>query len=218
MDIKNAAKNCILTGALMLGPGSVMSFELLSEGAMGSVSAVSATSAQEILSVAGSSAAGLRDDDDYEALPFQTEVSAQSFETDEVQEDLNFALTQEVETWANDLREQGDLGFQIQVVNELPPSSFEDAVVLIQDDEIESVIFDFDPDSDEDIIVEIGRVNQTVRLLEAGVDNVTYIVERYVERAATINAQPFTDQPSIGSGYISDLRSVSNVSIAAIRE
>jgi len=184
---------------------------------MGSVSAVSASSAQEIINVAGSTAAGLRDDD-YEALPFQAAVSLEGYETDEVSEDLNFALTQEVENWATQLRDQGESSFQVQVVEELPQSSFDNAVLFIQDQEFEGVIFDFDPNSDEDIIVEIGRVDQTVRLLEAGVDNVTFIVERYVERAATINATPFDDQPSIGSGYISDLRSVSNVSIAAIRE
>jgi len=85
---------------------NVLSFELLSEGAMGSVSALSANSAEEIVSIAGSSAAGLRIDDDYESLPFQAEVLVDEFDLDEVSSELNFSLTQEVESWAQNLDTQ----------------------------------------------------------------------------------------------------------------
>ncbi len=203
---------CLVSGA--------SAFELLSEGAMGSVSAVSANSAEEIINIAGSPAAGLRDDDEYEPLPFVVSSSSRVAvgETDKVSDELNFSLTQEVQAWASELRSRGVSNVQVGVVDELPESSFQDAVLFVEPEESLDILFDFDPNGVGDIIIELSRVDQTVELLESGVNTVTYTVERYVERASTVNATPFPDQPSIGSAYISDLRSISNVGIARVRD
>jgi hypothetical protein len=50
------------------------------------------------------------------------------------------------------------------------------------------------------------------------VDSVQYIVERKVDYVATIDAFIARDQPSIGSGYITNLTSISNVKIATVRD
>lgn len=200
--------------SMALGSKGGYCFELLSEGAMDSVSAVSAASAQDILNVAGSSAAGLSDD--YESLPFQTEVSISEFATDEVQTELNFALSLEVETWAEDLRQQGESQLDVGFVDELPPSSFDSDPFLFQPLGVIEINTG-DEGDDKATIYQLGRLSQTIELLESGVDSVTYQVERYVERAATINSDPLGDG-SIGSGFISDLRAFSTVEIAAIRD
>lgn len=197
----------------------VVAFELLSEGAMGTVSAVSANSADEILNVAGSTAAGIAIDDDYESLPFQVDPTLAVYETDEVSEELNFELTREVESWAESLRAntQG-AALEVGVVSDLPESSFNDSGFEIPEIEIPELPFEFDPDGEGDIIIELGRIEEAVELLDAGVDNVTFEVRRFVERTAIIDARPFPDQPAIGSVYIFDLSSQSNVGISRIRE
>jgi hypothetical protein len=209
--------------ALLAFAETISAFELLSEGAMGTVSAISANSAEEIVSVAGSTAAGLRIDDDYERLPFQTSVSIDASETDDGSSELDFALTQEVENWAESLLVQDSsdgIEAQIGYVDELPPSSFDDAVFLIRDDEFDSIIFEpNDSDQEDSTIYELGRVEQTVITLEQNIDSIEYNVIRRVEFAATIDA--YIGDPntaSVGSGYITDLSSRSNVRIATVRD
>jgi len=210
---------------------SVYSFELLSEGAMGSVSAVSANSAEDIINVLGSTAAGLTVDD-YDELPFQAErveqietvtpseaASTVGYEVDEVSVELDFELTREVESWATDLNEQQDSVLEIGYVDELPDSTFEDSGdFIIVPNEFENVIYDNDLESDENTLYQIGRVDQTITVLDSGVDSIHYIVERYVERAATIAYGQDDDTPTMGSGYITDLRSISNVNIVRVRD
>ncbi|MFT6121958.1 MAG: hypothetical protein ACJASG_000479 [Oleiphilaceae bacterium] len=211
--------------AFMVLSGSVSAFELLSEGAMGSVSAVSANSAEDIVSVIGSTAAGLTVDDDYDELPFQVSASVQGvvmggYEVDEAQSELEFALTQEVEGWVNSLTDKQGSGAEVSYVDELPSSRFEDnAEFIIQDVEFESVIFDSNLNDNSNTLYEIGRVDQTITVISSGVDSIQYIVERRLERAATIDSFRLDDDtPSLGSGYISDLTSISNVTIAQVRK
>ncbi|MFT5718794.1 MAG: hypothetical protein ACI9T7_003001 [Oleiphilaceae bacterium] len=211
--------------AFMVLSGSVSAFELLSEGAMGSVSAVSANSAEDIVSVIGSTAAGLTVDDDYDELPFQVSTSVQGlvtegYEVDEAQSELEFALTQEVESWVNSLTGKQGSGAEVSYVDELPSSRFEDnAEFIIQDVEFESVIFDSNLNDDSNTLYEIGRVDQTITVINSGVDSIQYVVERRLERAATIDSFRLDDDtPSLGSGYISDLTSISNVTIAQVRK
>jgi hypothetical protein len=211
--------------AFMVLSGSVSAFELLSEGAMGSVSAVSANSAEDIVSVIGSTAAGLTVDDDYDELPFQVSASVQGVvmggdEVDEAQSELEFALTQEVEGWVNSLTDKQGSGAEVSYVDELPSSRFEDnAEFIIQDVEFESVIFDSNLNDDSNTLYEIGRVDQTITVINSGVDSIQYVVERRLERAATIDSFRLDDDtPSLGSGYISDLTSISNVTIAQVRK
>ena len=212
----------VLAGTLSL---SVNAFELLSEGAMGSVSAVTANSAEEIISIAGASAAGLRVDDDYESLPFQTDVQIEEYATDETSEELNYALTQEVGAWAETLRQRTEnavpANLEVGYIDELPESSFDETAFVVRDDEFDRLIFEPDTlneNDQESTIYEIGRVEQTLTKLQQNVDSVQYIIERKVDFVATIDASISDDTPSIGSGYITNLTSISNVKIAAIRD
>jgi len=215
----------LFVSVIALPLNQVHAFELLSEGAMGTVSAVSANSAEEIVNVAGATAAGLRVDD-YESLPFQVGVSIEESEVDEVSTELNYALTQEVENWAENMRKQGENSateVQVGYVDELPPSSFDDAVFFIRDNEFDSIIFDPDLDGDSErredsTAYELGRIEQTFEVIEQNVGSIHYIVERHVEFAATIDAHSRDDTPSMGSGYITDLRSIANVKIATVRD
>lgn len=196
---------------------SASAFELLSEGAMDSVSAVSAESVEEILNVAGSTAAGLSDD--YEILPFQTRISVAEGDVDEVQTELNFELTQEVEAWAEELRQQGQDQLDIGYVEQLPPTTLDiDPFVLRNDGPTTFVLEGSGDDDTEQTIFQQGRISQTFELLNSGVDTITYRVERYVERAATINANPGNDNSSIGSGFVSEARSFSTNTLTAIRD
>lgn len=219
-------KNAIfgLTFFMVLS-GTVSGFELLSEGAMGSVSAVSANSAEEIVSVIGSTAAGLTVDDDYDELPFQASATiqrsvAEGYEVEEVKSELEFALTQEVEGWVNNLTDKQGLDVEVGYVDELPLSAFEDNTdFVVQDIETESVIYDFDLNDDSNTLYEIGRVDQTITVINSGVNSIEYIVERNIDRVATIDFYRLDDDtPSLGSGYITDLTSLSNVTIAQVRK
>jgi hypothetical protein len=227
MDIFFQKQKSTLFGlALCVGlSGTANGFELLSEGAMGSVSAVSANSAEEIVSVIGSTAAGLTVDDDYDELPFNVNSSIQNdvtagYEVDEVKSELEFSLTQEVEGWVTNLMDKQGQGVEVGYVDELPLSTFEDNTeFVIQDVEFQSVVFDSNLNDGSNTLYEIGRVDQTITLISSGVNSIEYIVERRLERAATIDAFRLDDDtPSLGSGYISDLRSVSNVTIAQVRK
>lgn len=211
-----------LAGTLSL---SANAFELLSEGAMGSVSAVTANSAEEIISIAGASAAGLRVDDDYESLPFQTDVQIEEYATDETSEELNYALTQEVGAWAETLRQRTEnavpANLEVGYIDELPESSFDETAFVVRDDEFDRLIFEPDTlneNDQESAIFEIGRVDQTLTKLQQNVDSVQYLIEREVDFVANIDAFISDNSPSIGSTYITNLTSISNVKIAAIRD
>ena len=203
---------------------TVISFELLSEGAMGSVSAISANTAEEIINVAGPTAAGLRIDDGYEVLPFKTSVQVEASAKDEVSNELDFSLVQEVGSWVESLDRRNEVvsstGLEVGYIDELPPSSFDESSFVIRDDEFDRVIFEPDANRDDQgsTTYEIGRIEQTITKLEQKVDSVQYIVERKVDFVATIDAFVSRDSPSIGSGYITNLTSISNVTIATVRE
>ena len=224
MDRLFRKASLLLLSGLAIVP-SASAFELLSEGAMGTVSAVSANTVEEIVNVAGPTAAGLTvDDDGYELLPFQSSIVIKDANPDEVTDGLEFALTQEVETWASSLQVQDefaglDQAESVGYVEELPPSAFEDAVFLIRDDEFDSVIFDSE-DQEEETSFELSRIEQTVNVLEQDLDSIQYVLERKLEFAATIapTTRDEDREASIGSSYISDLTSVSNVRIATIRD
>ena len=220
-------KTCQILGLLacLFLSRAVFAFELLSEGAMGSVSAISANTAEEIVSVAGSSAAGLRVDDGYEVLPFKTSVQVDSSDTDEVSTELNFGLVQEVGLWADSLRQRNEIitstDFEVGFIDELPSSSFDESAFVIRDDEFERLIFEPESarqDGQDSTVYEIGKIEQTITKIEQNIDSVEYIIERKVDYVAILNSSISNDLPSIGSAYISNLTSVSNVRIAAVRD
>lgn len=216
-EFKCRTLRALVFAVALCAPVLAQSFELLSEGAMDSVSAVSAQSAEDLLNIAGSPAAGLSDD--YEVLPFQSRISVGVGDTDEVQTELDFALTQEVEAWAEELQRQGQAQLEVGYVDELPPSDFEINPFIFQNEQtLEFEVGEDSGDADRKTIFQQGRIQQTFELLNSGVDTITYRVERYVERAATINANPGNDNSSIGSGFISESRSFSTNTLTAIRE
>lgn len=201
-----------------------VAFELLSEGAMGSVSAVSANTAEEIVSVAGSTAAGLRVDDGYEVLPFKTNVKVDEYAKDEVSNELDYSLIQEVDSWAGSLRQRSevaaDQAFDVGYIDELPDSSFDEAAFIIRDEEFDRLIFEpknENAQEQESTTYEQGRIEQTITKIEQRTDSVEYIVERKVDFVATIDAS-LDNERSIGSGFITNLTSISNVKIATVRD
>lgn len=204
---------------------SAFSFELLSEGAMGSVSAISANTAEEIVNIAGPTAAGLRIDDGYEVLPFKASVQVDSSIKDEVSSELDFSLVQEVDTWVDNLRQRSEVvsssGLEVGYIDELPLSTFDESSFVIRDDGFDKIIFEPDNGSlndQESTTYEIGRIEETFTKIEQKVDSVQYIIERQVDFVATIDAFIGRNQPSIGSGYITNLTSISNVTIATVRD
>lgn len=222
MDSLARKVSFIILSGVLVSPVSY-SFELLSEGAMGTVSAISVESVEDIVNIAGPTAAGLTvDDDGYELLPFQSDVVIPDANPEEVTDALNFAMTQEVETWANSLNVQGATvvdSNNIGYVDELPPSAFEESVLQVRDAEFDSIIFEPEVDEESGASFELSRVEQTIRVLEQDLDSIRYVVERKVEFVETVAPEPAEDQaPSIGSGYISNLTSISNVHIATVRD
>lgn len=185
----------------------VHSFELLSEGAMDSVSAVSEESAEDFLNVAGPAAAGLRTD--YEDLPFEVDVDPGEIVRDEVETELDFALTQEVEVWADTLRRQGEVDFEIGIVNQLPREALiEDILVLPRD--VDQVL-DLPQTAGGGLFFEIGRVEQTKTSRRIDEFTMTGTVERYLERASIVDTRVDFENPSWGNAYISNVRSRTNV-------
>jgi hypothetical protein len=207
----------LVLGAVM--SSSAFSFELLSEGAMGTVSAVSADSVEEIVNIAGPTAAGLTVDDDYEELPFQSNIVIEDANPEEVTDQLEFSLTQEVETWANSVNVQGpEVNNAVGYIDELPPSEFEDSAFIQRDDEFDSIIFDSD-DQEDEANFELSRIEDAFENLTQGLETIRFVVERKVDFVATIAPEPEEGQaPSVGSGFISDLTSISNVRIATVRD
>lgn len=221
MNFLSRKVSVLLVSCMAVSPYA-SSFELLTEGAMGTVSAVSAESVEEIVNVAGPTAAGLTvDDDDYELLPFQSNIVIEDANPSEVTDGLEFALTQEVEVWATSLSSQGEVqtvSGAVGYIDELPPSVFEESTQTIRDDEFDSIIFD-ESDQETETSFELSRIEQTVDRLGQRLDTIRYVVERNTDFVATIAPPPAEGQaPSVGSGFISNLKGVSNVTVAAWRD
>ena len=98
---------------------AVVAFEILSEGAMDSVSAVASGSAEDLLNIAGAPAAGLVVEG-YDALPFQS--SEESGGSSNLDESLDSILINQIEDWAQERRESSGSGFEVGYVEQLPQS------------------------------------------------------------------------------------------------
>jgi len=205
----------VLTSSLSL---RVMAFELLSEGAMDSVSAVSADSAEDIINIAGSPSAGITVDG-YERLPFQTKIKVEVSDRDEVSDELDYELSKEVESWASDLRTR--LGEEVEVgyVDELPQTPQTD-VVNIDFEDFSEIAIDAETSAsnNEEMRFEIGRITQTFQLLESTANSITYQFERVIDSTAIVNIAPSDDNNFAGSSYITDLRSSGVNTLSEIRD
>ncbi len=201
--------------ALLVGvsfPGQA--FELLSEGAMDSVSAVSVANSEDIINVAGATAAGLRVEGGsgyYEELPLADRTQLEGYATEDQSEELSRTLTLEVEAWADSLRQSTAASFEIGYVDQLP-------VTEAQPD-LEVDVFDsIRPDDDtlvvrpgSDTVFQIGRLEQVFELLDSGVNTISFSLRRQIESVSTVNARPDDDSAYMGSGFITNLVSDSRI-------
>lgn len=189
--------------------GGGYAFELLSEGAMDSVSAVSAGSVEDILNVAGPTAAGLRVDDDYEELPFDVDYETTLIQRDEVELELNFALTQEVEVWADSLRKSGQTDFEVEVIEQL---SITPLVDIITGPGKLPTSSSFEGGSGGSLDYQFGKLKLEKDSALIGFDQMQGSLKRYLESASVVDNRTGLDRPlSTGSGYISDVTSRTNI-------
>lgn len=205
--MKTIIQQGILALLLTLAAQNGLGFELLSEGAMGSVSATTETHLHDTTTFNEESAI------DYELMPFQTSVQIEHGDTDEVSEDLEFEFSKEIESWASKLQDSQSYIQEIATIDAIQAPIIEEPTIDTSSAlDSQTVEISLGTKSDDIRFVQ-GRITQTAQLLEAQENSVRYSVETFVERAATLNANPFQEEHSFGSTYISDLRSVSNVTI-----
>lgn len=213
----------LLGSALLLSVAvPVVAFELLSEGAMDSVSAVSVGSSEEIINVIGSTSAGLRVEEGYEQLPLVDEgVALEGYSVEDNSEELELTLSKEVEVWAESVREGASLGvteFKVGYVDQLPPSLERDFQAPTFDSASSADFDAFVIRSDTETSFQVGRIDQTFALIDSGVDSISYSLKRFIDRVSTENSRPTDDRDFMGSGYVSNLTSESRVRIAGTRD
>ena len=130
-------------------------------------------------------------------------------------------MSKEVEVWAESVREGASLGvteFKVGYVDQLPPSLEQEFQAPTFDD---ASTFDFDAfviSSDTETSFQVGRVDQTFALIDSGVDSITYSLKRFIEHTSTENARPADGRDFMGSGYVTNLTSESNITIAGSRD
>jgi len=191
----NATALSTLILLLALSPAG-FAFELLSEGAMDSVSVNSGPVADNLLLEEES-------DDDYEKLPFQTSIKIKAEDTDEVSVESDFALTQEVENWANNLRDNVDAQFEVNTIDSLITPGDE---LKIDKQHYDIVVIDAIGDETGKVRYERGHHSHSTKVLEASRNSITVEHTAYTERAATIDANPYQDGSTYGSTFLTDIR------------
>jgi len=174
-------------------------FELLSDGAMDSVSAFPGQSAEE-------ESSAIFAEDGYEALPFETVMKIGASEIEEVSTELNFALTQEVENWANLVQPGQDVQIEVGTVDILPPSSFDVPEIYFGDGYSDIEEFELANGAK----AQRGRVTSEFHHYGKTTDHaIGHVIEGYVERAASIGFDPHGDGAVIGNTYLSDIHTFS---------
>jgi len=186
----------------------VHAFELLSEGAMDSVSASSG------MYIDKDDSAPDRDEG-FDQLPFETSVQIETSDTEETSVELDFALTKEVEAWATNMRDSGNVSFEVGIVEELQPSNFEvpqifynDGTVQVED--ISAIGYDSNGHG-ANVTYQRGRTSRSMDLLDITHNSISVRLETYVERAATINADPTQTGHAHANTYLSDIHAVSYI-------
>lgn len=135
-------------------------------------------------------------------------MQIETSDTEDSTVELDFALTQEVEAWATSLRDSGNVSFEVGVVEELSPSSFEIPQVFSNDGTIQ--VEEISPlGNDSGTTYQRGRASRTIELLGITHNSISVRLESYVERAATINSNGHLDGHSAGNTYLSDIHAVS---------
>lgn len=207
--MKNHIQNALIILPLALIANNSVGFELISEGDMGSVSASAVGHSHDIRTY--ESDTNVR----YELMPFETSVYVEYDDTDEVSIDMEREFALEVEDWAVKLQENQTYQNEISTIEAIQTPLVEDFEIddsIEVDEQITEISLG---QNTEDIRFQLGRVTQTSELLESQENSVRYTVESFVEQAATLNANPFQEEHTFGSTYITNLKSVSNVTITA---
>ena len=188
------------------------SFELLTEGAMDSVSAVSGpivTGSAFNDSVAKKNALSSRTQmtaDGYEKLPFETNNLLQPSDANEVSLDLDYAFTSEAENWAEKLRVDTDERFEISVTDVVPFSKFEVVNNNFFGDFSRDVRIIPIQGGPEDGEYQLGKLDQTIDTFFVEHNSISYEVNSHVDFAATINSQAYPeDGLSFGNVYLTDI-------------
>lgn len=218
---KNGMWRLLLCIFVCLCSVRVFAVELLSEGALESVSAVAGESAEEILNAVGAPSAGLEIDDSFERLPFRTRIEVGMDDIDDAAQTLDFALTQEVESWASDIRQRVGDTFEVSILDRLPlDEAFTNfnANAFVDEGARLVEVFVGGEGADDATSYQSSRVEQALQLIDSGVDSIEYRFERYIELTATVDADPFDNGRTIGSGYISQLRSSGSVKLTRVRD
>jgi hypothetical protein len=186
-----------------------------------SVSAVAGESAEEILNAVGAPSAGLEIDDSFERLPFRARIEVGMDDIDDAAQTLDFALTQEVESWASDIRQRVGDTFEVSILDRLPlDEAFTNfnANAFVDEGARLVEVFVGGESADDATSYQSSRVEQALQLIDSGVDSIEYRFERYIELTATVDADPFDNGRTIGSGYISQLRSSGSVKLTRVRD
>lgn len=194
-------------------PGQYLSaFEILSEGAMDSVSAVASGSAESLLNIAGAPAAGLVVEG-FDALPYQQSTVRRDVSISD--ESLDASFVTQIEVWADERRQTSGSGFEIGYVEELPeldgPS--------LQDDADGDVVESKDSVSgglDEE---EERRVDLTIEVDERGeLLPTSRFFDRSFESRASVDTDIADYSRTPGAGFVFDLGSENANRLTAIRD
>lgn len=189
-------------------------FNLLSEGALDSVSAVSAESAEALLNVAGSPAAGITIDG-YESLPFRDgDVDGQ----DQGSAPLDSALADQVEAWADERRNSSGSGFEVGFVDELPAAVIEQTVQE-ESAAIQTAINADDSEGETDEPdFEVNRVDRLFEARSNELGPTRFVLDRDFDRRASINVDPNDFDRNAGDAYVFNVDSANSNRRTAVRD
>lgn len=198
--IKRHAKSLFSVLLLTIFSPLTYAFELLSEGAMDSVSVRSGP-------IFDSRQSGSHRDEGYEQLPFDISQEASVTATDEVSLELDFVLVQEVESWANNVRDNVGALFEVSTIDALPGAEPFDLKIYLEHSGIETL--DVIGDDSGDISYQRGDHSHTTNVYDASRNSITVEHTSYIERAATINSDPYQDGSSFGDTFLTGIRASS---------
>jgi len=216
MIFKCAVVVAVMTVGLVARVGA---FEVLSEGAMGKVSAVSTDNVEDLINVNGPAAAGVEADTDYEKLPLDVSVSLEGEEAPDFTSELKQAVTKEVEAWADNLRERKGLDY---ITNEIPV--IDDIGPELTPEQVSSVVNDVrllrTPEDQEgreleDTLYILRNSKNQVETETVASDHIIVSIQSQIDRVSDVNMRFTADSASLGSIYITGLKTNSVLDISA---
>jgi len=189
-------------------------FELLTENAMDSVSVASANSGSQLLNIAGAPAAGIVIDG-YDALPYQSSVTRKTPVTPADQ--VNDALVEGVEVWADQLRGRLGSGFEVGYVDKLPESPAAPTLSDVVGQPVETSaaeLVDIETDESDQ---ELSRIDNNlagpVEVLPSGTE-----LTRTFDRRASVDVDPLDYTRNAGDAFVFDSAAGGSQTLTAIRD